>query len=170
MTGALVIILLSITLNFIPFASAHCPLCTGATIIGVGITRAWGLDDSVIGVFVGGMIASSALWIDNVLQKRGAKGNRVIRMSALLIITLILTLVSFYYAGIVGRANQYRTWGVESILIGTFSGIAITFFTLGLSGFMKKKNEGKVWFSYQTMILTLGGLVLNALAFWIVFR
>ncbi|PJC45071.1 hypothetical protein CO038_00480, partial [Candidatus Pacearchaeota archaeon CG_4_9_14_0_2_um_filter_39_13] len=37
----------------IPGVMAHCPLCTGATIVGVGITRSLGLDDSIVGVFVG---------------------------------------------------------------------------------------------------------------------
>ena len=63
-------------IGVLPAVMAHCPLCTGATIVGVGITRSFGLDDSIVGVFVGGMIISTALWFNNVLKKRniGTKG------------------------------------------------------------------------------------------------
>ena len=54
----------------IPRVMAHCPLCTAATIVGVGITRSAGLDDSIIGVFVGAMIISSALWVIKILKKK----------------------------------------------------------------------------------------------------
>ena len=36
-----------------PSIMAHCPLCTAATIVGVGVTRSLGWDDSIVGVFVG---------------------------------------------------------------------------------------------------------------------
>ena len=66
--GLLLIPLLSL-IAVIPGVMAHCPLCTTATIIGVGVTRSFGLDDSIVGVFVGAMIVSSALWLNNALKK-----------------------------------------------------------------------------------------------------
>src|SRR3989338_2455804 len=70
----LLIPLLSI-IAIIPTVMAHCPLCTAATIVGVGVTRSLGWDDSIVGIFVGAMIVSSALWLNNILKKRNIGGN-----------------------------------------------------------------------------------------------
>lgn len=159
--------LLIITVVFIwsiPLVIAHCPLCTGATIVGIGVTRALGLDDSIVGVFVGGMIISTALWIDNILRKKniGTKGDEKLRLLSLIILTTILTLVSFYYAGLIGRGNSFRIFGVESILVGSLSGGIVSLGAFYYSNHLKNKNGGEVMFSYQTMIISLVALIANA--------
>jgi len=160
-------LILSVAIAFIgvlPAVMAHCPLCTGATIVGVGITRSFGLDDSIVGVFVGGMIISTALWFNNVLKKRsiGIKGNEKLRLLSLIILTSILTLVTFYYAGLFGRGNEFRIFGIESILIGSFSGGILSLGAFYYSNYLKNKNGGKVLFNYQTMIISLIVLIVNA--------
>ena len=145
-----------------PKVMAHCPLCTGATIVGVGITRSLGLDDSIVGVFVGGMIISTALWFNNILKKKNFGGNEKLRLFSLIILTSILTLVTFYYAGLFGRGNSFRIFGIESILVGSFSGGVLSLGAFYFSNNLKNKNGGKVLFSYQTMIISLIALVINA--------
>ena len=151
-------------IGVLPAVMAHCPLCTGATIVGVGITRSFGLDDSIVGVFVGGMVISTALWFNNVLKKRniGTKGNEKLRLLSLIILTSILTLVTFYYAGLFGRGNEFRIFGIESILVGSFSGGILSLGAFYYSNYLKNKNGGKVLFNYQTMILSLIALIVNA--------
>jgi len=151
-------------IGVLPAVMAHCPLCTGATIVGVGITRSFGLDDSIVGVFVGGMIISTALWFNNVLKKRniGTKGNEKLRLLSLIILTSILTLVTFYYAGLFGRGNEFRIFGIESILVGSFSGGILSLGAFYYSNYLKNKNGGKVLFNYQTMIISLIALIVNA--------
>ena len=162
-------LVLTLVIILIPFAMAHCPLCTGATIAGVGITRALGLNDSIVGVFVGGMIISTALWFNNILKKKGIKGNEKIRIFSLVIITSILTLLTFYYAGLFGRGNSYRILGIESILVGSFSGGVVSLGAFYLSNHLKNKNGGKVLFNYQTIIISLTALVVNAGLFGFIF-
>ena len=158
-------------ITILPAVMAHCPLCTGATILGVGITRSLGLDDSIIGVFVGGMIVSTALWFNNILKKKsiGTKGNGKLRLLSLIILTSILTLVTFYYAGLFGRGNSFRILGIESILIGSFSGGVLSLGAFYYSNYLKNKNGGKVLFNYQTMIISLAALIVNAGLFALVF-
>ncbi|MBS3065896.1 hypothetical protein J4229_02510 [Candidatus Pacearchaeota archaeon] len=154
----------------IPGATAHCPLCTGATIFGVGVTRAWHWDDSIVGIFVGAMIVSSALWLNNIMKKRNIGGNSTLRIASLTLATLILTALSFYYAGLIGPANDYRIFGIEKIVFGTFSGGVISFAAFWISNILKKRNNGKVLFNYQTMAITFAALILNSLIFWAIFR
>lgn len=162
----LLTILLATAIIFIsalPMIMAHCPLCTGATIIGVGITRSLGLDDSIIGVFVGGMIISTSLWLDNILKKRNiGKGNEKLRLLSLIILTSVLTLATFYYAGLFGRGNEFRIFGIESILVGSFSGGVLSLAAFYYSNHLKNKNGGKALFNYQTMIISLSVLIINA--------
>jgi len=149
---------------------AHCPLCTAATIIGVGVTRSLGWDDSIVGVFVGAMIVSSALWLNNILKKRNIGGSPFLRISSITLATFVLTILSFYFAGLFGPANTYRILGMEKIIFGTFSGAIVSFMTFFTSNKIKKNNNGKVLFNYQTMVLTFVALLLNALLFWRVFQ
>jgi hypothetical protein len=152
-----------------PKIMAHCPLCTGATIIGVGVTRSLGLDDSIIGIFVGAMIISSALWMNNILKKKNIGGNAVLRIGSITLATFVLTILTFYYAGLFGLGNQYRIFGMEKIIFGTLSGSVVSFAAFGASNKLKEKNNGKTLFNYQTMALTFGGLILNVLLFLAIF-
>ena len=167
--GLLLIPLLSI-IAIIPTVMAHCPLCTAATIVGVGVTRSLGWDDSIVGIFVGAMIVSSALWVNNILKKRNIGGNPFLRISSLTIATFVLTVLSFYFAGIFGPANIYRIFGIEKIIFGTVSGSIVSFAAFFASNKVKIKNDGKVLFNYQTMILTFTGLIINTILFWMVFQ
>ena len=97
--GLLLIPLLSL-IAIMPTIMAHCPLCTGATIVGVGIRRFLGWDDSIVGVFVGAMIVSSALWANNLLKKKNIGGNAILRIGSITVATFVLTFLTFYYAGL----------------------------------------------------------------------
>jgi len=167
--GLLLIPLLSI-ITIMPSVMAHCPLCTAATIVGVGVTRSLGWDDSIVGVFVGAMIVSSALWLNNIFKKRNIGGNAFLRIGSITVATFVLTILSFYFAGIFGPANTYRIFGMEKILFGSISGAIVSFAAFFTSNEVKRRNEGKVLFSYQTMALTFGVLMLNALLFWGIFQ
>ena len=169
-TLGLLLIPLLIVIAIIPSVMAHCPLCTAATIVGVGVTRSLGWDDSIVGVFVGAMIISSALWFNNILKKKNIGGNAFLRISSITVATFVLTVLSFYYAGIFGPANTYRSFGIEKIIFGTLSGATVSFAAFFVSNGIKKRNKGKVLFNYQTMALTFGALILNALLFWRVFQ
>jgi len=54
-------------------ARAVCPICTVAVGAGLGISRWIGIDDSVTGVWVGGLILSSGLWMADWVKKKGWK-------------------------------------------------------------------------------------------------
>lgn len=167
--GLLLISLLSL-IAIMPEVMAHCPLCTAATVLGVGVTRSLGWDDSIVGVFIGAMVVSSALWVNKILKKKNIGGNVFLRIGSITIFTFVLTILSFYYAGIFGPANTYRIFGMEKIVFGSLSGAIVSFAAFFTSNEIKKRNDGKTLFNYQTIVLTFGALILNALLFWEVFR
>lgn len=154
----------------LPEVTAHCPLCTAATVVGVGVTRSLGWDDSIVGVFVGAMIVSSALWINNILRKKDIGGHAGLRIVSIILATFVLTILTFYYAGLFGLGNSYRIFGIEKLTFGTISGGIVSLGAFWISNRLKEKNEGKVFFNYQTMILTFLALILNAFMFWAVLK
>ncbi len=167
-SAVIIIFAIFFTLTMTPSVMAHCPLCTGITIAGVGATRAIGLDDSLVGVFAGGMVFSSALWINNILEKRGFKKSKV-RALSLIIAIFIATLITYYSAGLAGPGNNMRLFGVERLTFGTVSGTVFSAGAFMLSSKMKERNEGRALFSYQTIVLSVAALIINALLFWMVF-
>lgn len=169
MLGLLIVSTL-LAVIILPEVSAHCPLCTAATIVGVGVTRSIGLDDSIVGIFVGAMIISSALWINNLLKKKNIGGNNFLRVTSLIIATAVLTYISFYLAGLFGPANTYRIFGMEKITFGAISGGFVSMGAFLASNKIKKRNNGKTLFNYQTIVFTIGTLVLNGFIFWLVFK
>jgi len=169
MLGLFLIPLLSLIV-ILPGVMAMCPLCTAGTIIGVGVTRSLGWDDSIVGLFVGAMIVSTALWINNIMKKRNIGGNAFLRIGSITVATFVLTVLSFYYTGIFGPANTYRIFGMEKIIFGSISGAVVSFATFFASNEIKRRNGERVLFHYQSMVLTFGALILNALLFWVVFR
>jgi len=168
---ALLLMPLLSLIAILPGVMAMCPLCTAGTIIGVGVTRALGWDDSIVGIFVGAMIVSTALWVNNVMKKRNmGGGNAFLRVGSITVATFVLTVLSFYYAGIFGPANTYRIFGMEKIIFGTISGAVVSFAAFFASNKIKMRNEGKTLFHYQSMAITFGALILNALIFWGIFQ
>ena len=167
---ALLLMPLLSLIAILPGVMAMCPLCTAGTIIGVGVTRALGWDDSIVGVFVGAMIISTALWVNNILKKRNVGGNAFLRIGSITVATFVLTVLGFYYAGIFGPANTYRIFGMEKIIFGSISGAVVSFAAFFASNEIKRRNGGKVLFNYQTMALTFGALILNVLLFWGIFQ
>src|SRR3989338_5903211 len=52
-------------------AFAHCPVCTAAAVGAVAASRYYGVNDSIVGVFIGALALSTGLWANNAMKKRG---------------------------------------------------------------------------------------------------
>ncbi|TAL47002.1 hypothetical protein EPN87_03905 [archaeon] len=152
-----------------PSALAHCPLCTAATAAAIAFTRWYGLDDSIMGVFVGGMIIATGLWANNML-KRFNKGKEYLPLQSVILVILsaIFTIIPFYYAGLVGPLNPFRIFGIDRILFGAIIGIAVYFLSFRLHGIIRTSNKNRNYFPYQSIALLISLLSLSAFALYLV--
>ncbi|MBU2028952.1 hypothetical protein KJ761_03645, partial [Patescibacteria group bacterium] len=59
---------------------AICPVCTIAVGAGVGFTRYLGIDDTISGLWIGGLTVSIIMWTINWLNKKNIhfKGRKII--------------------------------------------------------------------------------------------
>ncbi|MBI2543264.1 MAG: hypothetical protein HYW24_03700 [Candidatus Aenigmarchaeota archaeon] len=158
--------LLSFLFSFIfliPTVFAHCPLCTAATGAAVAVTRWYGLDDSIVGVFVGGMVVASGLWINNSLMKRN-KGKEYIPLQSgiVLFLSFVLTTITLYFAGLLGPNNPFKIFGVDRILFGTLIGILASLTSFRLHRLLREINRNKNYFPYQPILILILSLAIGS--------
>ena len=67
------------------------------------------------------------------------------RISSIALASFVLTMVSFYYAGIFGPANTYKIFGMERILFGSLSGAIVSFTAFLISNKIKTKNNRNIF-------------------------
>ncbi len=149
------------------FVYAHCPLCTAATGAAVITSRWLGVDDLVTGVFIGGLIISTALWFSNILKK-GNKGGEYFKFQSLIIflITLASVVIGFYFLDFIGPRNYFKIFGIDKILLGMFVGIIISVVALEFHKYTRKINGNKNFVPLQSIVLMLVFLVLVSLSFY----
>lgn len=146
-------------------AKAVCPVCTIAVGAGLGLSRYFGIDDSLSGIWVGGLILSTALWTADWVHKRGLK----IKIKVINVISAaifyVITIVPLYYSGIIG--HPYNTvFGMDKLLFGTIIG-SITFI-LGISlDKLARKKYGRQFFVYQKVVFPVASLIIITLVLFL---
>jgi len=167
-------------LLFVPFllsltkiVHAHCPLCTGAAIGGIALARVFGVDDSIVGIFVGAMVASTALWFSKFARK---KINFPLQDAAFVAASFLLTVIPFYSAGIITNFEMVKSmpehhamlglgiFGVDKLLTGILFGTFGVWLALWLSGAIKEINKGKSIIPFQGVaFVVIASMAMSAL-------
>lgn len=158
------IIGLLISLGLIQNAAyAHCPLCTAAVGAGVAVTRFYGVDDAIVGLFIGGFAISSALWFNRLLKKKYIPYQEIV----ISLLSVGLTIAGFYIGGL--TSNIYQTiFGVDRLLFGVLAGGLITYIGLYLNHAVKKLNSDKILFPFQSIAFILILLSFTSILFFLV--
>ncbi len=166
---------ISLILLSIPTIVAHCPLCTAATGAGIGLARWIGVDDSIVGLFLGAFIISTGLWLDNWLKKK--KISIPLQGFLLVFASFLLTIIPLYLTGIIKNFEIVRSlpelsilglsiFGIDKMLFGTIIGILAVGYSFSFSNYIKKKN-GRVLFPYQGISFMMITLFILSEIFWI---
>lgn len=170
---------LMLSILIIPSVMAHCPLCTAGAGAGIGIAKAYGVDDSISGLLIGALIASSGLWAHNVLKKR--KINIPLQAFLLIIIMFLLFAVPFYYKGLIINFEMVRsmpeqhsmlgmgTYGIDKLLFGMIFGTILLSAVFITSDHIKLKR-GKRLFAFQGLVFMIAALAVFSLIFWLLTR
>ena len=154
--------LFALSLIFVFPAKAVCPICTIAVAGGLGISRWIGIDDAVMGVWIGGLILSSGFWLADWVSKKSWKIPYPKTLSVLLMIIFVLP--PLYIAKMIGLSGN-TLWGIDKIILGTIIGSILFFAGVKLDQYLRITNEGKVYIYYQKVIvpvffLTIGSFIL----------
>ncbi len=151
-------------------AYAHCPLCT----LGAGaaaLAASWlGVGKGAIGVFVGGFAVALGFWMPRVVRKQYVPRQRQVLFGLVVISTVLPLVPSFthYTPLYVHLAGGYgtllnRTYLIDLFLVGAVVGGAMVWLAPTMSR-MLSRLRGKRLFPYQGVMITLGLLMLSAIA------
>jgi len=147
-------------------AQAVCPVCVVAVGAGLGLSQYLGIDDTIAGLWIGGLLAAISFWtIDWLNRKNWLNKYRDIRDLAVFVLYYGLTIWPLWLQGLVGHPIN-RFWGVDKLLLGLAMGSLVLAGASWLYEVMKKKN-GHAHFPYEKVALPFGSLVLFSLIFYI---
>lgn len=155
---------------FPSLAHAVCPICTVAVAGGLGLSRYFGIDDSVIGIWSGGLMVSLTLWTVDWLSKKSwkflEKVNEKTRIAISFLFWVLLTYPPLFAAGIIG--HPFNTiLGIDKLVFGSILGFFA--FLLGVWGDKKVREiKGKQLFNFQKVVFPVLSLTIFSLVlyFW----
>lgn len=134
-----------------------CQICTLAVGAGLGLSRWFGVDDTVSGVWIGGLIFSSSLWFYSWISKKYPKLHTTFYMLLTTTLMYTLSLIPLVWAGIL----------INRLVIGITTG-SITFL-LGIWADKKvRKIKGKQLFHFQKVVFPVAFLLISSIIVWII--
>ncbi len=150
---------------FLKPVEAVCPVCTFAVGTGVGFTRLIGIDDTITGVWIGGLIISSGLWMADFVRKK----NWQIPFPEFLSIMLMTLFVipSLYWTKMIGFSDNLFL-GIDKMIFGIIAGSLIFFLGVGVDKFLRKVNHNKVFIYYQKVIIPVLLLSITSLILFLI--
>ena len=169
-----------LTVNFsllTPSVSAHCPLCVGGAAVGLSVARYFGIDDSIAGVWMAALLGAVSFWSERPIAVKITKKSVKKYLRPILYLAIFgLTIWTFYafnnYA--VEKLKFYlinehagKILGLPKLIFGLVSG-GILFYLVDFLDDTLIKRNGKVYFPYQRVIVSLGATLILSLALYIV--
>lgn len=150
----------------VPFAAAHCPLCTaGAAVVGGGALLL-GVKTIVVGVFIGAMAVSTGYWFSRLIKKRYVPLQRhgIILLSFGLTIIPLMKLFTDVFPLYVSWFGDYgtlfnSTYVLNSFMSGSvFGGITVMVAPWISNKIVNVRNGRKI--PFQGVAVTLSMLVI----------
>lgn len=141
---------LLLTINL---AYAVCPLCTIAVGAGVEASRLLGVDDTISGIWIGGLVVSMSLWLADWLTKKNLL-KKGLSEGISLIVFYFLTIPFLFWGKLIGNSGN-TILGIDKIIFGIIFGSLVFFVSVWFENYLRKINQGKVFIYYQKVLLPL---------------
>src|SRR3989344_5892903 len=147
-------IILSVTPVF-----AHCPICSAATGTLVASARVVGVDDIVVGTFVGAFAISTAFWVSNFITRRFKKTIHF-QPYVLSAISLVSTVISFYMSNLLGTMPSFLyVLGMERLLFGMVIGSILSIVAFKMHTLLRRYNNNTNYLPFQVMVVSITILI-----------
>ncbi|HAI73938.1 MAG TPA: hypothetical protein DCS28_01470 [Candidatus Moranbacteria bacterium] len=144
-------------------AQAFCPVCVVAVGAGLELSHYLGIDDTITGLWIGALLFSLSIWTLDWLKKKKYK---LAGKNFLVFFTFYsLTILPLYWSKLIGQP-MHSLWGIDKLVLGIFFGSIVFFLGGMLNLFLKKKNDEKVYFPFQKVVIPVGLLFLLSFIFY----
>ncbi len=149
-------------------AGAVCPICTVAVAGGLGLSRYFGIDDSIIGIWSGGLMVSVTMWTLDWLNRKKFKIFEGLNKNLLTILVfsfwIITTYVPLFELNIIGHPFN-KVLGIDKLVFGSILGFFA--FLLGVWGDKKVREiKGKQLFNFQKVVFPVLSLTILSLVIY----
>ena len=159
------------SLTFPKAIFAVCPVCTIAVGAGLGLSRFLGIDDTVSGVWVGGLILSSSFWLVDWLEKKNFKWLSFyhkfqLKKEAIIALMYIIVLLPLWSTKIIGHTSN-TILGTDKLIFGTIVGSLA--FIAGM--FLDKKVRevrGSQIFHFQKVAFPVSLLIIASIILFLI--
>ncbi len=146
---------------------AVCPLCTIAAAGGLALAKKWGIDELIVGLWIGGLLLSLVYWAEDFFEKKKIKFKGRFFFNTLFWYFLTffpLYLGSFLFA----PESTFFFLGMfwDKILVG---GVVGSFaFLAGAESYfwMKEKHGSHAYFPFQKVVMPLFPLIVLSILFY----
>ena len=149
-------------------AQAVCPICTIAVGAGVGLAEEFGVDDTIIGLWVGGLTVSLIFWTLDWLQRKNVKSAWA--APATIIAYFLFVIVPLFFIKIKGYPvigkGLNKLWGVDKMLLGIALGCLLFFSGVKLYEYLKKNNHDRAYFPFQKVVMPILPLLIMSIVFY----
>jgi hypothetical protein len=143
---------LGLVLFFATPAKAVCPVCVVAVSACVGLSEYLGIDDTISGLWIGGLLVSMIAWTIDWLKRKNIRfyGRKIL----VAILFYVFTIGPLYKSEIIGHPLN-KFWGMDKLLLGIITGSIAFMLAVFLNNLLKKKNGGKVFFPFQKVVVPI---------------
>ncbi len=152
------IVVIFITFLFSRQALAVCPVCTIAVGSGLGLLRAFGVDDIISGLWLGALVVSSILWFLDWMNRK----NYNFKFKKI-IIWVSFYLLFIYPLYLMGYGGESMFPLVDRLLLGVIIGSVVFLLSIAADHYLRKINENKVVFLYQKVIVPVAFLFIASI-------
>ncbi|HOX30194.1 MAG TPA: hypothetical protein P5080_03510 [Candidatus Paceibacterota bacterium] len=150
-------------------ASAVCPVCTVAVGAGVGLSRWLGIDDSIAGLWIGGLTVSLIVWTISWLNKKNK--HFPFRNTTVAFGYLLMMIVPLYYAKIIASPYAFLCSCARDLLVlGIATGGSGFYFGALLYEHLKTRNGGHAYFPFQKVVMPILPLLSLTVVFYLLTR
>lgn len=140
-----------------------CPVCTVAVAAGIGILEGWGVDNIIIGIWVGALIVSSIAWMIDYLNRKNI--HFIFKPQLIIVLFYGIFIWPLYNWSIMGGANKIAfgiSW-LDRTLLGVIIGTCLFIFAVIYDNHLRKINDHRVMIKYQKVLVPVISLIIASI-------
>lgn len=147
-------------------AQAVCPVCIVAVGAGLGLSEYLGIDDSIAGLWIGGLLISISIWTINYFEKKQwLIKYKNWRDYIIFLLYYAMLIYPLYQQKFIGNPFN-QLYGLDKLLLGIISGSLFFALSAHVYEIMKKRNNGHAHFPFEKVVMPIASLALLSIIFY----
>lgn len=155
------VLIFSLLYIFPAYANPACAVCTVGVAVGLEVARNLGVDDGVIAVWAGALLALIGYWTILWFEKKG--WNFKFRNSLIMILSISM-IAGVYVKDLTYSPKPILIFYLDPFLFCTILGALILIYSSVFYQWMKAKNNGHAHFPFEKVVLPIAALTIAGYA------